>query len=539
MIPAAFDYARPSTVDEALQAIAAGGEDVKILAGGQSLIPVMRLRLAAPETVVDLTRVSELRGVRDDGDAIVIGAMTTHSDVLADPLVAEHAPLIAAATETVADRQVRHRGTFGGALAHADPAGDLPAVALALDAEFVVAGPGGRRTVPAAEFFVDYLTTALAEGEVLVEVRIPKLSGTWGMHYEKFNRVAQAWSIVAVAAVVRREGDRIAEARMGLTNMGPTPLRASGVEAALARAEATQEAGAAGGADAAEGTSPSSDLNGQADYREHLVTVLTRRAVAKAAGLWRRDRGFVLVRSGRFTSRVNRPETHRPRRSAVQLENSFTVPVPVDEAWRVLLDIERIAPCMPGAPLDTVDGDDFTGRVKVKLGPINLTYQGKASFIEKDEAAHKAVIDARGKDQRGNGTAAAVVTAKLAAEGAITRVDVLTDLNITGRPAQFGRGVMTDVGNKLLGQFADKLAAQLREGDAQGDAARASAASSVAATATGAVEEVAASAEQAAGNGTAGKKGPAATKKAAAAATDKGTEKAAPAQAAPPKAAPQ
>ena len=154
----------------------------------------------------------------------------------------------------------------------------------------------------------------------------------------------------------------------------------------------------------------------------------------------------------------------------MQLENSFTVPVPIDEAWRVLLDIERIAPCMPGAALDTVDGDDFTGRVKVKLGPINLTYQGKASFIEKDEAAHKAVIDARGKDQRGNGTAAAVVTAKLAAEGSITRVDVLTDLNITGRPAQFGRGVMTDVGNKLLGQFADKLAAQLGEGDAQGDA---------------------------------------------------------------------
>jgi carbon monoxide dehydrogenase subunit G len=222
----------------------------------------------------------------------------------------------------------------------------------------------------------------------------------------------------------------------------------------------------------------------------------------------------------------------------VQLENSFTVPVPIDEAWRVLLDIERIAPCMPGAALDTVDGDDFTGRVKVKLGPINLTYQGKASFIEKDEAAHKAVIDARGKDQRGNGTAAAVVTAKLAAEGSITRVDVLTDLNITGRPAQFGRGVMTDVGNKLLGQFADKLAAQLGEGDAQGDAARASAASSAAAAATGAVEEVAASAEQAAGDGTAVKKAAAATKKAAAAATDKVTEKAAPAKASPAKAAP-
>jgi carbon-monoxide dehydrogenase medium subunit len=215
----------------------------------------------------------------------VIGAMTTHSDVLENPLIRQHAPLIAEATETVADRQVRHRGTFGGALAHADPAGDLPAVALALDAEFVIAGLGGRRTVPAAEFFVDYLTTALDEGEVLVEVRIPKLAGTWGMHYEKFNRVAQAWSIVAVAAVVRREGDRIAEARIGLTNMGPTPLRASGVEAALAGAAATPEAIAAAADHAAEGTSPSSDLNGQADYREHLAKVLTRRAVTAAAGL--------------------------------------------------------------------------------------------------------------------------------------------------------------------------------------------------------------------------------------------------------------
>jgi carbon-monoxide dehydrogenase medium subunit len=285
VIPAPFAYARPTTVDEALQAVASGGEDVKILAGGQSLIPVMRLRLAAPETVVDLTKVGELRGVRDDGDAIVIGAMTTHSDVIADPLVRQHAPLIAEATETVADRQVRHRGTFGGALAHADPAGDLPAVALALDAEMVIAGLQGRRTVPARDFFVDYLTTALEEGELLVEVRVPKLAGRWGMHYEKFNRVAQAWSIVAVAAVVRREGDRIAEARIGLTNMGPTPLRATATEQALAGAEATPEAIAAAAAHAAEGTSPSSDLNAQADYREHLVQVLTRRAVTAAAGL--------------------------------------------------------------------------------------------------------------------------------------------------------------------------------------------------------------------------------------------------------------
>jgi carbon monoxide dehydrogenase subunit G len=232
----------------------------------------------------------------------------------------------------------------------------------------------------------------------------------------------------------------------------------------------------------------------------------------------------------------------------VQLENSFTVPVPVDEAWRVLLDIERIAPCMPGAALDTVTGDEFTGRVKVKLGPINLTYQGKAAFVEKDEAAHRAVIDARGKDQRGNGTASAVITANLQGEGEVTRVHVLTDLNITGRPAQFGRGVMTDVGNKLLGQFADKLAAQLGEGEAPAQSA--GAATKAAATVTGAAEEVAASAEGTAGDGAAGravKKTAATAKKAAARTTDAvtetageaaATEKAAPEKAAPAKAPP-
>ena len=285
MIPAPFAYARPTTVDEALQAIADGGEDVKVLAGGQSLIPVMRLRLAAPETVVDLTRVEGLRGVREEGDELVVGAMTTHADVLSDPLLARYGRLLVQATETVADRQVRRRGTFGGALAHGDPAGDLPAVALALDAEFVVVGPAGRRTVAAADFFVDYLTTALEEGELLVEIRLPKLGEDWGVRYEKFNRVAQAWSIVAVAAAVRREDGRIAEARIGLTNMGPTPLRARATEAALVGVDVSMETVTAAAAQAAEGTSPSSDLNAQADYRQHLAQVLTRRAVAAAAGL--------------------------------------------------------------------------------------------------------------------------------------------------------------------------------------------------------------------------------------------------------------
>ncbi len=283
MIPAQFDYVKPSSIDEAVRAYAEAGEDAKILAGGQSLLPILRLRLAYPELVIDLGGIPELTGVTDDGDGIVIGAMTTHSDIIGDELIKRHAPLIAQATETVADRQVRHRGTFGGSLAHADPAGDLPAVALALDAELRVQGPGGQRSIPARDFFRDYLTTAMEPGEILTAIRVPKLGEGWSTHYEKVNRVAQAWSIVAVAAAVRRSDGAIAEARIGLTNMGPTPLRASATEQALAGAPATAESVASASAAAAEGTSAPSDLSAKADYREHLVTVLTKRAVLHAA----------------------------------------------------------------------------------------------------------------------------------------------------------------------------------------------------------------------------------------------------------------
>jgi aerobic carbon-monoxide dehydrogenase medium subunit len=285
VIPASFDYVRPATAAEAVQALASAGEDAKVLAGGQSLLPILRLRLAYPEILVDLGGIEELSGVTDDGEAIVIGAMTTHDEVLHDNLVAEHAPLLVQATKTVADRQVRHLGTFGGSLAHADPAGDLPSVALALEVELRLLGPSGERTVPAREFFLDYLTTALAPDEILTSIRIPKLGRGWSTHYEKFNRVAQAWSIVGVAAAVRREDGRIAEARIGLTNMGNTPLRAAAVEQALAGADATTAAVSQACARAAEGTTPPSDLSARADYREHLAEVLTRRAVLAAADI--------------------------------------------------------------------------------------------------------------------------------------------------------------------------------------------------------------------------------------------------------------
>jgi carbon-monoxide dehydrogenase medium subunit len=283
VIPSAFDYVAPTTVDDAVRALSEGGEDAKIIAGGQSLLPVLRMRLAAPSKLIDLGKVAELRGVREDGDTLVIGAMTTHYDVQRDPLVREHAALLALATDTVADPQVRHRGTFGGSIAHADPAGDLLAPALALDAEMVLHGMDGRRTVPSAEFFTDFFTTALRQGEILVEVRVPKTTG-WHAHYEKFNRVAQAWSIVAVAAAVRVDGGTIAEARVGLTNMAAVPVRASAVEQALVGQPATAESINAAAAHAAEGTSPAADGNADAEFRQHLAQVLTGRAVMAAIG---------------------------------------------------------------------------------------------------------------------------------------------------------------------------------------------------------------------------------------------------------------
>ncbi|GAA1310650.1 FAD binding domain-containing protein [Pseudonocardia xinjiangensis] len=283
MIPSKFDYVKPSSVAEAITALRDGGDDAKILAGGQSLIPVLRLRLATPSVLIDLGGIPELRGIREDGDRIAIGAMTAYYDVIRDDLVKQHVRLLAQATETVADGQVRHRGTLGGSLAHADPAGDLGAVALALDAELVIAGADGTRTVPASEFFVDYFTTAIGEGEILTEIRFPKHTG-WGSHYEKFNRTAQAWSMVAIAAAIRVEGGTIAEARVGLTNMGTTPIRATGVEQALVGQPATADAVRAAADHVTEGTSAPSDADAAADYREHLAKVLTGRAVLAAVG---------------------------------------------------------------------------------------------------------------------------------------------------------------------------------------------------------------------------------------------------------------
>ena len=255
-----------------------------MLGGGQSLLPVLRLRLNAPSVLVDVSGVDEMRSITDEGGSLLIGAAVTTHEILHDAGVKASVPLLAQTAAGVADPAIRHRGTFGGSCTHADPAGDMPTVARALDAEFVIAGAGGRRTVGAADFFVDYFTTAVGPDEVLVAVRVPKLEG-WGTHYEKFHRTAQAWAIVGVAAAVKVDGGTISGARVALTNMGPSPVRASSVEAALVGGPATVEAITAAAQSAADGTSPTSDMHAQADFRQHLARVLTGRAVAKAAGL--------------------------------------------------------------------------------------------------------------------------------------------------------------------------------------------------------------------------------------------------------------
>ncbi len=285
MIPAKFEYVRPSSLDEAIRALADGGDDAKVIAGGQSLMPLLRLRLAYPDLLVDLGGLEDLRGVTDAGGDLLIGARTTHYQLVHDPLIAEHCGLLAEAASTVADPAVRHRGTLGGSLAHADPAGDLPAVVLALNGTMIVSGPAGQREIPAGDFFVDYLTTALGPGEILTGIRVPKLGKDWGYRYEKFHRTAQAWAIVGVAALARRSNGQVAEARVGLTNMGPVPIRAAAVEAAAAGADASAATLTAAAAAAAEGTNPPADLHGAPDYRSHLARVLTGRALAAAAGV--------------------------------------------------------------------------------------------------------------------------------------------------------------------------------------------------------------------------------------------------------------
>ena len=272
MIPAPFEYVRAGSVDEAIAALGSH-EDATLLAGGHSLLPAMRLRVARPSTLVDIGRISDLSYVREDGDRVAIGALTRHHDVANSEALTSLCPIVPNAAQQIGDPQIRHMGTIGGSVAHGDPAGDLPSVLLALDAEFTAQGPNGTRTIAAADFFTSLFDTALEDDEVLTEVSVPKTDGGWS--YLKFNRRAQDWALVGVAAVRSNGGVHV-----GLTNMGLTPLRATAVEEAVS--------GGADPATAAEranlGTSPPSDAFASAEYRGELVKVLVRRALEEALG---------------------------------------------------------------------------------------------------------------------------------------------------------------------------------------------------------------------------------------------------------------
>ena len=274
MIPPEFEYTAPESIDEALQALAQGGEDAKLLAGGHSLIPLMKMRLAAPTLLVDIRKLSDLRGVGRDNGGFRVGALTTHAALSQ----ASELGLAAHAAGKIADQQVRNRGTIGGSLAHGDPASDLPAVLLAAEGSVIARGPNGEREIAATEFFQDFFETALADDEMITEVRLPSMEG-WSFAYEKFTRRAEDWAMVGVCAMVRGDFEDV---RVAFTNMGSTPLRATAVEDAVrgrGRGAIEQAAQAA-----AEGTDPPGDLNATVDYKRHLARVLTRRALEKAAG---------------------------------------------------------------------------------------------------------------------------------------------------------------------------------------------------------------------------------------------------------------
>jgi carbon-monoxide dehydrogenase medium subunit len=272
VIPAPFAFVRARSVDDALAALADHGDDAKLLAGGHSLLPLMKLRLATPSVLVDVNDVSDLAGVDLDGDEVVVGALTRHCDLVTSPALREHLPLLSAAAAEVGDPQVRHRGTLGGSIAHGDPASDLPAAVLALRGTITVQGPAGVRTVDADDFFLGFLETALSPDEMITELRFARCSGA-GWAFEKFNKRAQDWAIVGVAAV---GGDRPG---VGLVNMGATPLRAASVEAAMRADAATDDAAALADAE----SDPSADLNASAEFRRHLARVLVGRALATIA----------------------------------------------------------------------------------------------------------------------------------------------------------------------------------------------------------------------------------------------------------------
>jgi aerobic carbon-monoxide dehydrogenase medium subunit len=279
VIPPSFDYVAPDTLDDAIGALSGGGEDAKALAGGHSLIPLMKLRLAAPSLLVDLRKLTDLQGIRRENGGFRIGALTTHAQIAA----AQELGVAAEAASLIADQQVRNRGTIGGSLAHGDPAGDMPGVLLAFEGSVVARGPSGEREIAASELFQDYMTTALADDEILTEVRLPSPEG-WSWGYEKFSRRAEDWAMVGVCALVKERDGQVEDARIAFTSMGRTPVRAEAAEAALRGQAFSADSAGRAAEQAADGTEPAGDVNATPDYKRHLARVLTRRALETAMG---------------------------------------------------------------------------------------------------------------------------------------------------------------------------------------------------------------------------------------------------------------
>jgi aerobic carbon-monoxide dehydrogenase medium subunit len=280
VIPAEFDYEAPEGLDQAIRMLEENGDEAKLLAGGHSLLPLMKLRLASPALLIDLRKVPGLHGIQREDGSWRIGALTPHAELERTPELG----IISVAAGTIADPQVRNRGTIGGSLAHGDPASDLPAVLLICEGSVTLQGPNGQRSLAAGDLFQDYLETAIEPTEVLTEVHVPALDG-WGFSYQKFNRRSEDWAMVAVSAVVKQTGGICEDVRVGLTNMGSKALRAGGVEEALRGQPLNADTIARAAEQAAEGTDPPADLNASAEYKSHLARVLTRRALSEAAGL--------------------------------------------------------------------------------------------------------------------------------------------------------------------------------------------------------------------------------------------------------------
>jgi carbon-monoxide dehydrogenase medium subunit len=491
MIPPEFEYSAPESLDEVIRLLAEGDGEAKVISGGQSLLPLMKLRLASPGHLVDLRRVSGLAGVERGDGSFKIGARTRHADVAAS----RELGVAAIAANLVADQQVRNRGTIGGSLAHGDPAADMPAVLLACDGSVFARGPSGEREIRASDLFLDYLTTALEPDEVITHVRMPALDG-YGFHYEKFNRRAEDWAVVGVCALVSASDGVCADVRIALTNVGSVPLRASATEEALRGQPLAADTIAGAAAYAADGTTPSGDLNATAEYKMHLTRVLTRNALERAARgpAASRSNGRVRARSHpptpppRHTPPPPRPDGAHPEAKpkqaparpaqggGIRLEQSFDVSAPLERVWSELVEVERIAPCMPGAQLTGHEDNVYYGNFTVKLGPATASYRGAVRLESVDETSRMITIQASGQDKRGQGSASAAIVVTLGEASSRTHVDVVTDLTITGRLARFGRaGMVQDVAEGLMRQFATCLEQRITGGPEQVAAAPATA----------------------------------------------------------------